>query len=75
MAFLRRSVMAPEDDDAGAEKADARGDLSGHPEQVDHDEAVLEHVGEPVLAHQQDEAAAVPVRSLSARRAVSMYET
>ncbi len=46
---------AAEDDDARAEKADARDDLGRHTRRVDDDEAVLHHVGEAVLAHQQDQ--------------------
>ncbi len=46
---------AAEDDDARAEKADARDDLGGHTGRVDDDEPVLQNVGEAVLADQQDQ--------------------
>jgi hypothetical protein len=46
---------AAEDDDARAEKADARDDLGRHTRRVDDDEAVLQHVGEAILADEQDQ--------------------
>ena len=46
---------AAEDDDARAEKADARDDLGGDTGRVDDDEPVLQHVGKAVLADEQDQ--------------------
>ena len=46
---------AAEDDDARTEKADARDDLGRDTGRVDDDEAVLQHIGEAVLADEQDQ--------------------
>src|SRR6185295_16456629 len=46
---------AAEDDDARTEKADARDDLGRDTGWIDNDETVLQHVGEAVLADEQDQ--------------------
>jgi len=46
---------APRDDDAGAEKPYARDDLGGNAGRVKDHAAGMQHVGESVLADQQDQ--------------------
>jgi hypothetical protein len=46
---------AASDDDAGAQKADTRNNLSRNPRRVQHNRLGGQHVAEPVLADQQDQ--------------------